>query len=147
MTFPFRYFKTLALTLLLPLVAMLFVLWDQINLQYLFVFVLLASVVALAWDIWSTRQGSRDTLWVWRYNPKTTTGVRVLGHPLEQYVFAFGTILWIVLFWELVISVTNEYTEFQAAILLAIVLWEFFAVAVIYRRQVKESSDAASSQR
>lgn len=132
----YRYLKIL-LILCVPVVFILPFMWRDLNFIELSVFALLVTVAANAWDIWSARQGGRDRLWMWRFNPKTTGGLRIFGHPLEEYIFGFGVPIWIVLIWELVNRFINLPNLLEGLALGGVIGWEVLAVILIYKYQVE----------
>lgn len=132
----YRYLKIL-LILCVPAVFILPFVWEDLNFIELGVFALLVTVAANAWDIWSARQGRRDRLWTWRFNPKTTGGIRIFGHPLEEYLFGFGVPIWIVLIWELVNQFIISPSFFSGMALGGVVVWEIVAIRLIYKYQTE----------
>ena len=97
-----RHLMFLITFLYIPAIVAMVVLWKEIDVMKAVAISLAISAPALAWDVWLTFRGAEDLGWIWAYNPKTTSGLRWLHSPLEQYLFGPGVVLCALLFWELI---------------------------------------------
>ena len=129
-----HYLNLLAIFFTLPIIVMIAIEWDYFRLREAGVFIFLILIYGMGWDIWATRHGEKDRLWIWQYNPNTSTGLKILGHPIEQYLLGAAWFLWLLLFWELLqrILVMPIITELTAFI--GVSLWMIIMSVFVYRK-------------
>jgi lycopene cyclase domain-containing protein len=109
------------------------ILGTGINWPKLLVFALFLVVYGIAWDIWATKHGRNDKLWIWRFNRNVITGVTIKHHPLEEYIFGFGHIIWLILFWELFYPALINRQYIVIFILVLVSIWEISVSRSFYR--------------
>lgn len=64
------------------------------------VFVGIVMVIGSLWDIWATRHGRRDRVWLWQFNFKDNLGIKIFDLPVEEYLFYIFASLYTVFIWE-----------------------------------------------
>ena len=131
----YRYLKILVYYLIPVDVLMVVAGWKYVNHVELFIFVILLSIYGMMWDIWATQHSKRDRLWIWKFNPRTTTKIEIGGQPIEEYVLALVFLSWIILFWELVVRTVTFQTPLDLGVLLFVAVWMVAGSFIIYRKQ------------
>ena len=51
------------------------------NLKYILPAILITAIFFWIWDVWFTANG------VWSFNPKYITGIKIIGMPIEEWLF------------------------------------------------------------
>lgn len=96
----YYYLLILLLVFIIPsCIAGYFVL-PAISKVQLSAFVVLITIVGSIWDLWSTRHGKRDPIWIWMFNRKDTLGVFFLGLPIEEYLFYPFSSVYVIFIWK-----------------------------------------------
>lgn len=128
----FYYLASLVVVFLLPgSIAALFVV-DRIYLRDLIIFTGGIMVLGSFWDIWVTRHGKRDPIWLWQFNDKDTLGIRIFDLPVEEYFFYIISSLYIVFVWEM-IKFASETGGLRAyLIVLFLSLWTVLSTGLYY---------------
>ncbi len=96
----FYYLGTLVFVFLVPTVVAGFFLSNFISLEALVPFVILVTIIGSIWDVWATRHGRKDRVWLWQFNRKNTLGPRFLGLPIEEYLFYVVSSVYVIFMWE-----------------------------------------------
>src|SRR5262245_39643428 len=96
----FYYLGTLVSVFVVPTVVAGYMLAEFISLEALVPFILLVTVIGTTWDIWATRHGKKDRVWLWEFNRKNTLGVTFLGLPIEEYLFYVISSVYVIFMWE-----------------------------------------------
>lgn len=73
---------------------------DIIRMRELIPFIVLVTIIGSIWDVWATRHGKRDRVWLWQFHRSQTLGVRFLGLPIEEYLFYVASSVYIIYMWE-----------------------------------------------
>lgn len=90
------------------------------------------TLLASVWDIWATRHGKRDSVWMWSFNSRQTLGIKLLDVPVEEYLFYTASSVYIVFLWQGI-----QYGRASGSIVTLIVLsfagvWSLLAIAIPY---------------
>ncbi|MEK7588356.1 MAG: lycopene cyclase domain-containing protein, partial [Patescibacteria group bacterium] len=85
----FTYLKLLIAIYVPPIITLILCLGSNFDLQKLLIFSCVVVIYGIAWDMWATKHGRTDKLWIWRFNPKTITGIFIEHHPFDEYLFGF----------------------------------------------------------
>lgn len=128
----FSYLLTLTFVFILPTLASYYFLRDHIDLQALFPFIVLVTVIGSIWDVWATRHGKRDRVWLWQFNRKQTIGARFLGLPIEEYLFYVASSVYVIFMWEglqLMVAGAESYVYFTIGGLAG---WTLISIAFPY---------------
>lgn len=134
-----KYFYLLSLLLVLVIpsfIAGFFVL-SSISLKALATFVVLVTVTGNLWDLWGTRHGKADPLWVWSFNVKNTLGVRIFGVPVEEYIFYVFSSTYIVFIWKTIELASMSGNESFYTLLLMLGVWALISVAILHKLSPK----------
>lgn len=124
----FYYLGTLIFVFILPSLVAGYLLSEYISLKPLTPFIFSVTIIGSIWDIWATRHGKRDRIWLWQFNKKETLGLNFLGLPFEEYLFYVASSVYVIFMWEgikLMIS-TNLLNSYL--IVLGLSVWTLFAI-------------------
>jgi len=90
------------------------------------------------WNIWATRHGKKDSVWLWQFNNKDTLGIKFLDLPIEEYIFYISTSLYIVFMWK-AIEIALETDNLMFFIVVPCMgLWSIFFISIPYRIKMKD---------
>ncbi len=128
----FYYLGSLLFIFLVPTIFAGFYLSDFIPWKPLIPFVVLVTITGALWDIWATRHGKKDPVWLWDFNRKNTLGVRFLGLPIEEFLFYVVSSVYVVFMWE-AFKLMLEGTEARVYWTIAIQgIWTLSCIALPY---------------
>lgn len=96
----YYYLLTLTFVFVIPTIVAAFLMRDVISLQALIPFIVLVTVIGSIWDVWATRHGKKDRVWLWQFHRSQTLGKRFLGLPIEEYLFYTASSVYIIYMWE-----------------------------------------------
>ena len=105
--------------------------------QTLTVFVLLVTIVGSLWDLWATRHGKRDPVWIWAFNHKDTIGIRLLGLPIEEYLFYIFSSVYVVFIWKTIELASETGNGDLYLIIPALGVWTLISIAIPYKLSPK----------
>jgi lycopene cyclase domain-containing protein len=128
----FSYLLTLFSVFCIPTIVAGFYLSAYIDLQALVPFIVLVTIIGSIWDVWATRHGKKDRVWLWQFNRKQTIGLRLLGLPIEEYVFYVASSVYVIFMWEgfkLMVKGSPSEVYYVIAILSA---WTLFSIFLPY---------------
>jgi lycopene cyclase domain-containing protein len=135
----YYYLSSLTLVYIIPLLIESFLVED-VNLAALVLFAFGICIIGSMWDIWATRHGTRDTVWIWQFNKQNTLGKTLFDQPVEEYLFYISASLYIIFTWELTEqSLVTE--DFRLLIIIALVLaWSlFFTILPFFLRSKNDA--------
>lgn len=130
----FTYMRLLTVLYFPTIIAMGVLLKNEIEWARLLLFTFVLLIYGIGWDIWSTKHGRSDRLWIWRFNRKTLTGEKISRHPIEEYIFGICHLFWVVLFWENLHLATTR-GSVALLVLLLVMLWMLVIGRNFYRSQ------------
>ncbi len=133
----FYYFCSLLVIFVLPSSVAAYFVIDRIPILNLLIFVAGITVLGSIWDIWATRHGKRDPIWLWQFNPKHTLGIKLFDLPVEEYVFYITSSLYIVFIWESIKYALETGKIFMYILLPFLGLWSLIFILVPYMMRVK----------
>lgn len=128
----YHYLLTLFFVFCAPTIVAGFYLSGFIDLQALVPFIVLVTIIGSIWDVWATRHGKKDRVWLWQFNRRQTIGVRFLGLPIEEYLFYVASSVYVIFMWEglkLMVKGTNTQVYGVIGLLSA---WTLFAILFPY---------------
>lgn len=96
----FYYLTSLFFIFVLPACVVAYFVLDRIPLPNLVTFIVGITVLGSIWDIWATRHGRRDPIWLWQFNFKDTLNVKLFDLPVEEYLFYIASSVYIIFIWE-----------------------------------------------
>lgn len=136
---PRKYYYLLSLTFVfvIPTLILGYFISDRIDPLQLAIFVTSVTVLGSFYDIWATRHGKKDPVWIWTFNYKDTLGYRFLNVPLEEYLFYTASSIYVVFVWEGIkysIESPNHAVKF---ILPSVALWTMLFIALPYFKKEK----------
>ncbi len=127
----YTYVASLLLVFTIPALVQAYFLHNRISLPHLLIFAAIVTILGTLYDIWATRHGGRDPIWLWQFNPKDTLGIKLFDLPIEEYLFFAITSCYCVLSWE---GINYALEARGGAIYYAVPvlgLWTLAAVAVM----------------
>lgn len=110
---------------------------SRIALRDLLVFVIGITVLGSIWDIWATRHGKRDPIWLWQFNFHETMGIKLFDLPIEEYIFYITSSLYIVFTWEGIKYASSTANPLMYLLLFSVSTWTLIAVLIPYKIRVK----------
>ena len=131
----FIYLRLLVAIYIPPILALLALIESGFNLLNLLIFSCIIVIYGIAWDMWATRHGKTDKLWIWRFNPKTVTGISIAHHPFDEYIFGICHIVWLILLWEILNHALQEKDVTTLHILIVTIVWQIVVGWAFYNSQ------------
>jgi lycopene cyclase domain-containing protein len=128
----FHYLQTLFFVFCIPTFASAAYLSSYISFNALIPFIILVAIIGSMWDVWATRHGKKDRIWLWQFNHRQTLGIRFLGLPIEEYLFYVASSLYVIFMWEglkLMVKGTDTQVYFVIAGLSA---WTLISILIPY---------------
>ena len=129
----FYYIFSLFFVFILPVLAAGVYVIPKIPVPNLFVFVVGITIVGAMWDIWATRHGKRDPVWLWQFNKKTTLGINFFGLPIEEYIFYVSSSTYVIFLWEIIRLALETKSVFYYLSAPTFALWTLVTVMIPYR--------------
>mgnify|MGYP001590537645 CR=1 FL=1 len=133
------YLKLLINIYLPPIIILGVYLGSSIDFFKLAVFSFVLLIYGIAWDMWATKHGRTDKLWIWRFNPKTITGVYFDRHPFEEYAFGIFHLFWTILLWEVLLRAISNNDPLTLLIVVLLGIWQIGVGLAFYKAQKKKS--------
>ncbi len=103
---------------------------DQIQISNLVSFVIGITIIGSLWDIWATRHGRRDEIWLWQFNHKTTLGIYVFDLPIEEYLFYVSTSTYVIFIWEALEMYSSTGSNEILLLLVATTIWSLLFIGL-----------------
>lgn len=129
----YHYSLSLLFVFCIPTIIAGYFLSQFISLQALFPFILLVTIIGSIWDVWATRHGKKDRVWLWQFNRRQTIGVRFLGLPIEEYLFYVCSSVYVIFMWEgLKLMVTSKDTVYVCAVIGTLSAWTLISILLPY---------------
>lgn len=128
----FSYLLTLFSVFCIPTVVAAFYLSPYIDLHALLPFIILVTLVGSIWDVWATRHGKRDRVWLWQFNRRQTIGIRFLGLPIEEYLFYVASSLYVIFMWQ-GFELMMKGAQVEVYVVIGLLsLWTLFSIVLPY---------------
>lgn len=96
----YYYLLSILFVFIIPASVAAYFVFDRIPIANLLTFVIGITILESIWDIWATRHGKRDPVWLWQFNFNDTIGIKLFDLPIEEYIFYVASSLYIVFVWE-----------------------------------------------
>ncbi len=94
-------------------------------------FIVLVTIIGSIWDVWATRHGRKDRIWLWQFNRRQTIGIRILGLPIEEYIFYVASSVYVIFMWQgFQLMIRNSVEAYLIVGSLAV--WTLISIAVPY---------------
>ncbi len=135
-----KYYYSLSLLFIfvIPTFISAFFVFSRISIAQLAVFVLSITLLGSAWDIWATRHGKKDPVWLWTFNHKDTLGLRLFDLPVEEYLFYIASSVYIIFLWESIKYALETESAIMYLVLPFVSLWSMLFIAVPYLAREKK---------
>jgi lycopene cyclase domain-containing protein len=128
----FYYLLTLIFVFCIPTIIAGFFLSNFISLSALVPFVVCVTIIGSIWDIWATRHGKKDRVWLWQFNRNDTMGIKFLGLPCEEYLFYVVSSVYVIFMWEGMKLIISKGTFQVYFIVIFLSCWTLISIAVPY---------------
>ncbi len=133
----FYYLLSLIFVFVIPMIVAGLFVWQSIVWQHFLIFVVLITILGAIWDIWATRHGKKDTVWLWQFNIKDTLGIKVFDLPIEEYLFYISTSLYVIFIWKAIeLSLATE-NLFFFFLIPCMALWSILFISIPYKLKMK----------
>ena len=133
----YYYIISLLFVFVLPMLVEAYFVADKIFTWDLVAFVTGITILGSIWDIWATRHGKRDPIWLWQFNFRDTIGIKLFDLPIEEYLFYIASSLYIVFTWEGIKYASSTGNPFAYLLLSGLGTWTLIAILVPYKMRVK----------
>lgn len=128
----FYYLGTLFFVFCIPTVVAGFFLSKFISLTALVPFIICVTIIGSIWDVWATRHGRKDRIWLWQFNRKETLGFTILGLPFEEYLFYTLSSVYVIFMWGGIKLIMSKNTFQVYFIVIFLSLWTLLSISVPY---------------
>jgi len=128
----FYYLLTLIFVFCIPTIIAGFFLSNFISLIALVPFVVCVTIIGSIWDIWATKHGKKDRVWLWQFNRNDTMGIKFLGLPCEEYLFYVVSSVYVIFMWEGMKLIISKGTFQVYFIVIFLSCWTLISIAVPY---------------
>lgn len=128
----YNYLTTLTFVFVIPTAGANYFLSPFISLKALLPFIILVTLIGSIWDIWATRHGKRDRIWLWQFNRRQTLGIRIFGLPVEEYLFYVASSVYVIFMWEGFKLMLNGSPSFVYLTIAGLALWTLVSIFVPY---------------
>lgn len=133
----FYYLASLFFVFVIPTIVTGLFVWKEIIWLNFLIFVVMITVIGAVWDIWATRHGKKDKVWLWQFNSNNTLGIKIFDMPVEEYLFYIFTSLYVVFIWE-AIKLALETKDLTFYILIpSIGLWSLIFITMPYKLKMR----------
>ncbi|MDD4988944.1 MAG: lycopene cyclase domain-containing protein [Candidatus Pacebacteria bacterium] len=127
----FHYILSLFFVFIVPLFFEGHFIYQQIDTYNLIAFIVGITIIGSLWDIWATKHGVKDSIWIWQFNKKDIIGITFFDLPIEEYLFYIATSTYIIFTWKLMES-GNVFIPTVAT------LWSLFFIGLPYINRFKK---------
>jgi lycopene cyclase domain-containing protein len=128
----FYYLLSLLFVFIIPTSIQAYFVLDRIPIINLVVFITAITFLGSIWDIWATRHGRRDPIWLWQFNYRETLGIKIFDLPIEEYLFYITSSTYIVFVWEGIKFALETHNIAMYFILPCLSVWSLLAIFVLY---------------
>ena len=131
------YLLSLLLVFIIPAFMVAYFVWERIPTINLILFVAGITVLGGIWDIWATRHGKRDPVWLWQFNFRDTLGIKLFDLPIEEYIFYLASGIYIVFTWEAIRLALETKSTLMFMLIPFLGLWSLLAILIPYILKAK----------
>lgn len=133
----FNYVLSLFFVFGIPDVCSWLYIKNHVDLDALTPFVLLITIIGSIWDLWATRHGIKDRVWLWNFNHNDTLGIRIFDLPIEEYFFYVASSMYVVFMWES-FKLILDGNESAYPVVGALTIWTLCAVTIPFLLERKK---------
>lgn len=128
----YHYLLSLLFVFCIPTAVASAYLSNHISLEALVPFILLVTLIGSIWDVWATRHGKKDRVWLWQFNRSQTIGIRILGLPIEEYLFYVASSVYVIFMWEGLKLMVEGSTADAYVVIGLLSAWTLIAILLPY---------------
>ncbi len=136
----FYYISSLVFVFLIPVLVESYFILVRIDLFQLITFVMGITIIGSMWDIWATKHGQKDSVWLWQFNHKDTLGLFIFDLPIEEFLFYIITSIYIIFTWECLGFLFEPGGDIMLVILPILTVWSLLFIALPYIIRPKDDS-------
>lgn len=129
----FYYLLSLVSVFVIPTIVAGYFLQDIVTPQKLIPFIIFITVIGSIWDIWATKHGKKDSVWLWQFNHQQTLGIKIFDLPIEEYLFYVTSSIYIVYMWEGIKQMTQAGNSQLSIVIPLLTLWTLLAILLPYK--------------
>lgn len=126
----FYYLFSLITVFTIPTVAIGYFIFEQISIYNLIAFAIGIALIGSMWDIWATRHGRRDAIWLWQFNHKTTLDFYLFDLPIEEYLFYLSTSTYVIFIWEAIRLYSSSGSHEILSLLVCATIWSLLFIGL-----------------
>jgi len=98
----YYYLSSLLVVFVIPALISGYFVIERVSLLQLGYFVAGVLLLGGLWDVWATRHGKKDPVWLWTFNHHDTLGIKIFDLPIEEYLFYISSSIYVVFLWEII---------------------------------------------
>ncbi len=122
----FYYLLSLIVVFVIPASIEAIFVYHRIRVRHLIYFVILITILGSVWDLWATKHGKKDKIWLWQFNYSDTLGIKLFDLPIEEYLFYITSSLYIIFVWEGIKLALDTNNVYMYLIIPLLGLWSLF---------------------
>ena len=134
----YYYLLSLFFVFVIPTVIAAYFVYERIAQEQFWMFVISITLLGSAWDLWATKHGKKDPVWLWTFNHRDTVGLRLMDLPIEEYLFYAASSIYIVFLWEIIRFTLETGNPILYFVLPFLALWSMFFIALPYFAREKK---------
>ena len=96
-------------------------------------FVILVTIIGSIWDIWATKHGRKDSAWLWQFNSRQTLGIKIVGLPIEEYLFYVSSSVYVIFMWEGIKQIVNNNNSQLFLVIPILAIWTLICILLPYK--------------
>jgi lycopene cyclase domain-containing protein len=128
----FYYLGSLLVVFAIPAGVIMPFIIHQIPIANLILFLVGILFLGSVWDVWATRHGKKDAVWIWQFNHKDTIGVTLFDIPLEEYLFYLLSSAYIIFLWEAIKLALSTDSPLLSILIATLALWSLLGAMFPY---------------
>lgn len=136
----YYYLLSLLFVFIIPATIEGFFVASRVSFWGIMIFASVVTLVGSIWDMWATKHGSKDPVWLWQFNHKDTIGITWFDLPIEEYLFFFASSIYAVFTWELVQMAVDTGSLAAYIVLPFVAVWSLLGIGIPYALEKAERS-------
>lgn len=128
----FYYILSLLFVFIIPALIEGYFVFDQIPKEQFIIFIIGLTILGSIWDVFATKHGKRDSVWLWQFNINDTIGIKIFDLPIEEFIFYISSGTYIVLTWEIIKFTLNSNDQILFILLPFCAIWSAVFATIPY---------------
>jgi lycopene cyclase domain-containing protein len=138
---------SLIFVFLLPALLVGYFVINRIPLVNLLTFIIGITLLGGIWDVWATKHGRRDTIWLCQFNFKNTLGIKLFNLPIEEFLFYIASSLYIIFIWEGIKYALETRNLLMYLLVPFAGVWSLLGIIIPYLQKAKGDKEAKRYER